>query len=327
MELVLDPPISANTLKRLQVSLRQSVPTFGKGALKRRRMGQSQEFREFREYMPGDDIRRVDWLASLRRGTAWERVSRIFEAEEQSTLAILVDCRPGMFLPEAIPKIQIAIWVAQCLAAATQSQGNRVVIGTLYGGTSDLHPVVAQGSNALKAARMLSKDVMNKRPTGPDWIVTPKCDTRAVIRQLRTTSAVVVISDLLFEPSDPNIRALAQAAQKGFRTLNIVELNTWPMERAMLAQGPLRLAGIDGRAASDKLADAPEKILAQADENLRAHRQTLRHTLNGPGLIWPKQAISWPASVLVAPNMAATLFQNQFPKAAALGALMSVMAS
>ncbi|MEO9960161.1 MAG: DUF58 domain-containing protein [Nisaea sp.] len=318
------PPIGRQALDRLRLSLNRSVPTRGLGALRRRRMGQSQEFREFREYAPGDDIRRVDWQASLRRGADWERVSRVFESDEQATVAILIDCRAGMYLPEALPKVQIAIWMAQCLASVVAREGNRLVLGTLFGGDSDLTPTASSGNGVYRACRRLCQVVIDKFPQGTEWEAVAECHVGPILRQLGTVSATILISDMLFDAKDPKIRHFAKEAHRGYRTLNIVELNAWPMERALLAAGPLRLGAMEGVSVGDTLWDATNDILVQAERNLLDHRRMLQRAMSGPGLIWPQKPIGWPTQATPETAAAKHLFRREFPRAVASGGLMTV---
>lgn len=53
-----------------------------------RRRGSSAEFLEHRPYAPGDDLRRIDWLAFARTG---EPVFKLFRAEEDVVVRLVVD--------------------------------------------------------------------------------------------------------------------------------------------------------------------------------------------------------------------------------------------
>jgi uncharacterized protein (DUF58 family) len=65
-----------------QQALRQSV-----------KKGASIEFKDFREYSPGDDPRTVDWSVYARLG---ELVIKLFRQEEELDLWILMDCSRSM---------------------------------------------------------------------------------------------------------------------------------------------------------------------------------------------------------------------------------------
>ena len=62
-----------------------------------KKIGFSMEFKEIREYRPGDEIKRVDWKASARIN---KLMIREFEAEAQTDIVIILDLSRNMFLGE-----------------------------------------------------------------------------------------------------------------------------------------------------------------------------------------------------------------------------------
>ena len=58
-----------------------------------RHRGSGQEFQDHRPYVPGDDLRRVDWMAFARTG---EAVTRHLRAEEDVALRLLIDTSASM---------------------------------------------------------------------------------------------------------------------------------------------------------------------------------------------------------------------------------------
>src|SRR5215471_954148 len=108
-------PLEANTLQRLDtlaLITRKSMATGRPGRRRSPLAGSSMEFADYRRYTPGDDFRRIDWRAYARL----ERLFlRVFEAEENLTVTILVDCSNSMQhgMP---PKAELAITLAVALA-------------------------------------------------------------------------------------------------------------------------------------------------------------------------------------------------------------------
>ncbi len=70
--------------RRLQVRARSA----GSGDRIASRRGSSAEFLEHRAYEPGDDLRRIDWLAYARSG---DPVFKLFRAEEDVVVRIILD--------------------------------------------------------------------------------------------------------------------------------------------------------------------------------------------------------------------------------------------
>lgn len=58
-----------------------------------KKRGGSAEFEEHRPYAPGDDPRRIDWMAYARTGTP---VTKVFRAEEDVVLRVMVDASASM---------------------------------------------------------------------------------------------------------------------------------------------------------------------------------------------------------------------------------------
>lgn len=91
-ERLLDPQfLSALEALRRKFVSRARSGAVGEGVAQRR--GASSEFREHRPYTEGDDLRRVDWLAFARTG---EPVLKLFNAEEDSVVRVLVDASASL---------------------------------------------------------------------------------------------------------------------------------------------------------------------------------------------------------------------------------------
>src|SRR5258708_21006901 len=112
-------PLDASTLQRLDtlpLITRRSMATGRPGRRRSPLAGSSMEFADYRRYSPGDDFRRIDWRAYARL----ERLFlRVFEAEENITVTILIDCSDSMHqgtpakmelaisLPAALPYVAL----------------------------------------------------------------------------------------------------------------------------------------------------------------------------------------------------------------------------
>ena len=82
------------------------------------------EFEELRPYVPGDDLRTIDWNATARTGEPW--VKR-FREERDQTLLLLVDVSASMgFGSQEAPKAAAAARAAGLLAAAATHARDRV---------------------------------------------------------------------------------------------------------------------------------------------------------------------------------------------------------
>src|SRR5438046_9287747 len=88
----LDPSVLAR-IGSLELLARTVVEGFINGLHRSPHLGSSTDFAEHRAYMPGDDIRRIDWRL-------WARTDRFyvkaFEADTNTTFPAIVDGSPAL---------------------------------------------------------------------------------------------------------------------------------------------------------------------------------------------------------------------------------------
>src|SRR2546421_12890893 len=108
-------PLDASIVQRLDSLALLTRRPMASGRPGRRRSplaGSSMEFSDYRRYTPGDDFRRIDWRAYARL----ERLFlRVFEAEENLTITVLIDCSDYMYYGNP-PKATLAKTLAEALA-------------------------------------------------------------------------------------------------------------------------------------------------------------------------------------------------------------------
>lgn len=82
-----------NRLDSMRLSMRGRAQGRAGGSRRSRQTGSSAEFSDYREYIPGDDIRRLDWNAFAR----FDRLFlKLFMEEQESQVAILLDASASM---------------------------------------------------------------------------------------------------------------------------------------------------------------------------------------------------------------------------------------
>ena len=118
-----DPAFLAS-LQGLRIVARR-VPRHGRHAEQRSKdMGGGNEFRDYRDYTPGDDLRYVDWNVYRRLRHV---VLRLFEELEDLPHYLLPDVSDSMWAedpPRAVPALKATL----ALAAISLSQHDRVGI-------------------------------------------------------------------------------------------------------------------------------------------------------------------------------------------------------
>lgn len=121
------PLLDASFLQRLQrlaLGSRRRAASVQQGERRSPRRGHSQEFADHRPYVPGDDLRFLDWHLYARLDTLWVK---LFEEEADRTVQILVDTSSSM----DGEKLEQARRVAAALGAVALYRNDRVAVGAL----------------------------------------------------------------------------------------------------------------------------------------------------------------------------------------------------
>ena len=227
-------PVSSSQLDRYRLRLRQRDRGTVAGSHLIRQRGQSLEFREFRPYLPGDDIRHVDWRASARHHRRDELVVRTFEHEVQTRVVISIDTRATMRLPDVAPKLQLALWFAEAISYIAARSGDSVALHGLATGR-----VIELGSSADRGRirQALQRLSASTTTSAPAWT--------ALERSLPPGSVWLVLTDLYFadEPEVMSLAARVRNAQQGSRWVVVVDFDSWACETRRVGPGLHRLDG------------------------------------------------------------------------------------
>ncbi len=137
------PPQLLARLERLELVSRKIFRGRLKGERRSRRKGQSVEFADFRNYVPGDDLRFVDWNLYARLDKLF---LKLFLEEEDLHVYFLVDASPSMNFGTPT-KFFAAKQVAAALSFVGMCRGDRVRIEFL--GTENQSSPVMRGRSQL----------------------------------------------------------------------------------------------------------------------------------------------------------------------------------
>ena len=216
------------------------------------RVGSSIEFMDFREYAPGDDLRRIDWAAYARSDRL---MVRLYREEVTPHLDLLVDGSTSMDLPET-PKGAATLGTAALLSGAAEN--------TRWSRRAFVLDTAETG--ALVGAELEGGD---REPAGWNWPgFGGQAGAGAGVGELRLRrrGLRVVVSDLLFD-GDPEATVTRWA--EGAAALWVVQV------LAAQDADPRAAAGFDGDV---RLVDAEQGTLQEVRLDagaLRAYRDAL----------------------------------------------------
>jgi uncharacterized protein (DUF58 family) len=187
-------PATVARLGRLRLAGRRRVEGRFAGAHLSRRYGASLDFADYREYVPGDDLRRIDVHAYARLG---KRLVKLYEAEDEAALRVVVDLSASMRFGR---KLEVARSIAAGLAVVATGGGDRVRV-LLAGASTDPGPWF-RGGAALPA--------VDARLSGSE--AAGQADLPAALRRAvgdGPRGPVVLVSDLMFEGWEATLDTLS----------------------------------------------------------------------------------------------------------------------
>lgn len=263
-------PLSSALLERYRLRTRRQKQAAMVGGHQMRRKGQSLEFYDYRPYIPGDDIRHVDWRASARHGSADDLLVKTFTAEEHMNLVISIDTRDSMRLPQVMPKLLIAAWLAEAISRITLRSGDRVVLHRLFGrGDRGIEPL--QGNTGLSRFR----GVLNRliAYTG----VKDSINLEVLSRYLPPSAVWLIITDFYFdmETEAERLGNRMTNAQDGWRWIISLDLNSWPYEKNYLGIGARKIEG-PGVFDPDRQYEISSQTVGEIEKRIKDHKQHFR---------------------------------------------------
>jgi uncharacterized protein (DUF58 family) len=210
----LDPTILSR-IGDLELLARVVVEGFINGLHRSPHLGASTDFAEHRAYMPGDDIRRIDWKLYARSDRYYVKE---YEAETNTNFNLILDVSPSMRYganPETgrLSKLTYGCYLAACLAYFSSMQRDRVGLATID------HDIVDYVPPSAKHLRLILHSLDRIEKTGRDAAAIPgKSVLRPALHKLsdslRRRSLVLLISDF-YEDVDDVIDALSEVRGRG----------------------------------------------------------------------------------------------------------------
>lgn len=253
-------------VRQIQIRTRHMVSDLFAGAYHSVFKGQGMEFHEVREYVPGDDIRAIDWNVTARMGHPF--IKKYVE-ERELTVMLAVDVSGSQnFGRGAQFKKDLAAELAAVLAFAAIQNNDRVGL-MLF--TDEVEHFLAPRKGTRHVLRVI-RDALYFRPRQRGTSLAQAL-TR-LNRILTRRSVVVVISDFL----DDQFRAALTVSARRHDVIAVViedlREHTWVpagvVEWEDAETGVRQLVDTSDRATRDALQRLQEQRRQARDQQLRA---------------------------------------------------------
>ncbi len=184
----IEPSVLAR-IDNLELIARGVVDGFISGLHRSPMLGMSVDFAEHRAYMPGDDVRRIDWRLYARTDRLFVKE---FEADTNANLHLLLDVSKSMDYGSGdISKLDYARFLAASLAYLSRQQRDRIGLITFDNDVIDTIPTSIRHFHRVLHA-------LDRLQTGAHSDYARPLEK--IAQNLRRRSLVVLISDLYEDP-------------------------------------------------------------------------------------------------------------------------------
>jgi uncharacterized protein (DUF58 family) len=215
---LLDPTVLAR-IGNLELLARTVVEGFVNGLHRSPHLGSSTDFAEHRSYMPGDDIRGIDWRLYARSDRYYVKQ---FEADTNANFVVLLDVSPSMRYrgategPGSVSKLEYGCYLAAALSYFSSTQRDRVGLATFDEDIIEYVPPSAKHLRLVLHAleRTAARAAADDSSGAPARASTLDAPLRKLTESLRRRSIILLISDLYEEP-DAVLTALANVRGRG----------------------------------------------------------------------------------------------------------------
>jgi uncharacterized protein (DUF58 family) len=219
-------------VRQIQIRTHRRVNTALSGGYRSTFRGQGIEFQEVRPYLPGDDVRSIDWKVTARTG---EPFIKEYAEERELTLHLLVDTSMPMdFGSQQWTKREAAAQIAALIAYVAVQHQDRVGL-TMFGAQPGLHLPARKGS---KHILRIVREVLAAPPTPGRTNFAEVLEQQE--RTLHRRSLVFLISDFLGVDgiSDADSRTWTDPLARLSRRHDVIAVRVFdPFEEELPAAG------------------------------------------------------------------------------------------
>jgi len=189
-------------VRRLEIRTRRLVEESLAGSYLSVFKGRGMEFSEVREYVPGDDVRTIDWNVSARMGHPFVKK---FTEERELTVLLVIDASGSEFFgTEASTKMQMSAEISALLAFSAIRNNDRVGL-LLFTDRVELFLPPRKGrEHALRVLR----EILTIRPQGRGTRIAQALEYMQ--RVVPKRAVVFVLSDFQDEGYERTLRVVSR---------------------------------------------------------------------------------------------------------------------
>ena len=189
-------------VRRLQITARRLVRMLFLGEYHSVFRGRGIEFSEVREYLPGDDVRTIDWNVTARMGSPY--VKKFVEERELAVYLIVDVSASSAFSTTRATKRELAAEVATLLAFAADANHDKVGLIAF----TDRVERFLRPKKGLQHVLRLARELVYLRPAGRGTDLGAAIDL--LMHVAKRPCVAFILSDFHAAGFEPSLRLAAQ---------------------------------------------------------------------------------------------------------------------
>lgn len=186
-------------IKNLQIQTKDLVEGIESGAFNSKFRGGGIEFSEVREYIPGDDVKRIDWNVSARYDTLFVKE---FVEENELNIYLILDLSESNNFGFKKSKLDLSFEVAVSLMFLALKNNDRLGLGIF---TDKLEKFIPSKKGKRQLLRII-KELIDYKPKSKKTNIMESLST--LNNKLKRKSVIYIISDFISDSYDKPLKFL-----------------------------------------------------------------------------------------------------------------------
>ena len=256
------------SLQHLRFSTRRRIDGSYSGRHRSRQLGGAGEFVDFREYSPGDDLRRLDWKVYARTGRPY---LRLYQDETNLTCTLLIDASGSMRFGGLEPrangrgsKLEYAQYFATAMSYLVSCGQDQIGLAVA---ADRLQRFIPPGSTPEHLARIHSQIVALRT-----WPATNLGESlRQLFERLSRRGVLLILSDFLCDELEDTFAAVRLFRSRHWEVIALHLVH--PHEERLPSGTAFRFDGLERDGSIDC---SPAEISRLYEDRFETHCQIVR---------------------------------------------------
>ena len=186
-------------IKKLEIQTKDLVEGVESGAYNSRYRGGGIEFSEVREYIPGDDVKRIDWNVSARHNSLYVKE---FVEENELNIYLILDLSASTNFGFTKSKLDLGFEVAVSLMFLALKNNDRLGLGIF---TNQLEKFIPSKKGKRQLLKII-KELIEYKPKSKETDILKSLST--LKNKLKRKSLIYIISDFLSDDYEKPLKFL-----------------------------------------------------------------------------------------------------------------------